>query len=138
MAKQKGRLALLAIETTTNTYTTLAGCKTKTITINNESIDVTTAPSTATTPLWMQSLPGKKSVSISADGVFLDETAEATLNTAALANDSTANFQYTVPNFGTFTGSFHITSLDFGGDTEAEVTFSIQLDSAAAITFATI
>ena len=240
MSKQKGRDAVLYINTTGANYVRLAGCRTKALTINNESIDVTTAPpandiysggeivtankdrivftateltntaynalsngqqcvlsgfnasetnfvdgasyyvvkpvasvsgtgnrylrfannindALASSPtvitashvdttinveivnsFFSSSLDGKQSVSISADAVFLDETAEATMNTAAMAETPTKNFRYEVPDFGTFTGNFHITSLDYSGELESSVEWSLTLDSNDSITWATV
>ena len=139
MAKQLGRAYLLKIGdgAGSEVFSALAGINSKSLTINNSAIDVTTPD--ASTPagvLFAESLNGLKSMSISADGVFVDETAEARLNTVAMAADPIANFQVIVPDFGTYAGSFRVISLDFGGDTEGGVTFSTSLESTGAVTFA--
>lgn len=139
MAKQAGRSFLLKVGDgqASETFTTIAGINSKSMTVNNSAIDVTTPD--ATTPgghLWAQSLGGLKAVSVSGDGIFLDDTAEARLNTVALAADAVANFQVVVPDFGTYSGEFRITSLELGGETEGGVTFSTSLESNGTITFA--
>ena len=122
MAKQLGRTLLVKIGdgAGSEAFTTIAGLNSKSITINNSAIDVTTPD--ATTPsgaLFAQSLNGLKSVSVSGDGIFLDESAqEGRLNTIALQADPVANFQLVVPDFGTYSGEFRVTSLEFGGETE--------------------
>ena len=138
MAKQLGRSLLIKIGdgAGSEAFTTIAGLNSKSITINNSSIDVTTPD--ATTPggaLWASNLNGLKSVSISGDGIFLDETAEARLNTVAMQADPVANFQMVVPDFGTFAGEFRVASLEFGGETEGGVTFSVSLESNGTVTF---
>lgn len=138
MAKQLGRSMLLKIGDGggSEVFTALAGINSKTLTINNSAIDVTTPD--ASSPggaLFAASLSGLKSVSLSADGVFLDETAEARLNTVAMAADSSANFQIVVPDFGTYAGNFRVTSLEFGGETEGGVTFSASMESNGTVTF---
>ena len=138
MAKQLGRQLLLKIGdgAGSEVFTTLAGINSKSLTINNSAIDVTTPD--ASSPggaLWNQSLNGLKSISISGDGIFLDETAEARLNTVAMQADPIANCQIIVPDFGTYAGNFRITSLDFGGDTEGSVTFSTSIESNGTCTF---
>ena len=138
MAKQLGRSMLLKIGdgAGSETFTVLAGVNSKTLTINNSAIDVTTPDaSTPAGALFAASLNGLKSMSLSADGVFLDETAEARLNTVAMASDSSANFQLIVPDFGTYAGAFRVTSLEFGGETEGGVTFSSAMESNGAVTF---
>ena len=78
----------------------MAGLNSKTITINNSAIDVTTPDASSPAgALFASSLNGLKSVSLSADGVFLDETAEARLNTVAMQADSAMNCQIVVPDF---------------------------------------
>ena len=138
MAKQLGRSFLLKIGdgAGSEVFTALAGINSKSITINNSAIDVTTPDSSSPGgALWSQSLNGLKSVSLSGDGVFLDETAEARLNTVAMAADPVANFEIVVPDFGTYAGEFRVTSLDLGGETEGAVTFSASMESNGAVTF---
>jgi TP901-1 family phage major tail protein len=139
MAKQLGRSLLLKIGdgAGSEAFTAFAGMNSKSLTINNTAIDVTTPD--ASTPggaLWAQSLNGLKSVSLSGDGIFLDESAqEGRLNTIAMQADPVANFEIVVPDFGTYAGEFRVTSLDFGGDTEGAVTFSASFESNGAVTF---
>ena len=138
MAKQLGRAMLLKIGDGggSEVFTTLAGINSKTLTINNSAIDVTTPDASSPAgALFASSLNGLKSVSLSADGVFLDETAEARLNTVAMAADNEANFQIVVPDFGTYSGAFRVTSLEFGGETEGGVTFSASFESTGTIAF---
>jgi TP901-1 family phage major tail protein len=138
MAKQLGRSFLLKVGdgAASEVFTALAGINSKSITINNSSIDVTTPD--ASSPggvLFAQSLNGLKSMSVSGDGIFLDETAEARLNTVAMQADPVANFELVVPDFGTFAGEFRVASLEFGGETEGGVTFSVSLESNGTVTF---
>jgi TP901-1 family phage major tail protein len=139
MAKQLGRAFLLKIGDGgggSEVFTTLAGINSKSLTINNSAIDVTTPD--ATTPggaLFAASLNGLKSFSASGDGIFLDETAEARMNTVAMAADASANFEVVVPDFGTYSGNFRVTSFELGGETEGAVTFSFSLESNGEVTF---
>ena len=140
MAKQLGRTLLVKIGdgAGSEAFTTIAGLNSKSITINNSAIDVTTAD--ATTPsgaLFAQSLNGLKSIAVSGDGIFLDESAqEGRLNTIAMQADPVANFQLIVPDFGTYSGEFRVTSLEFGGETEGAATFSLSLESNGTVTYA--
>jgi len=140
MAKQLGRSFLLKVgdAASPEVFTAVAGPNTKSITINNSAIDVTTPDST--TPggaLWSQSLNGLKAVSVSGDGIFLDESAqEGRLNTVATNADPVANFEIVIPDFGTYSGEFRVTSFELGGETEGAVTFSISLESNGEIAFA--
>lgn len=136
MAKQLGRALLVKIDDGTGTKNNLCGLNSKSLTINNSSIDVTTPD--CTTPegaLYTETLAGLKNVSVSGDGFFEDSTAEARMNTVAMAADNSTTFEVIVPDFGTYAGTFRITSVEFGGETEGGVTYSLSLESSGAVTF---
>ena len=138
MAKQLGRALLLKIGDgeAAEAFANLAGINSKALTINNASIDVTTPDATAPEgALWTETLNGVKNVSVSGDGYFSDSVTEARMNTVAMSADNIANFTVTVPDFGTYAGAFRISSLEFGGESEGGVTYSISLESTAAVTF---
>lgn len=137
MAKQLGRALLVKIDDGSGTKNNLCGLNSKSLTINNSSIDVTTPD--CTTPegaLYTETLAGLKNVSVSGDGFFEDSTAEARMNTVAMAADNSTSFEVVVPDFGTYAGTFRITSVEFGGETEGGVTYSLSLESSGAVTFA--
>lgn len=138
MAKQLGRALLVKIGDgeESETFANLCGLNSKSLTINNSSIDVTTPD--CTTPegaLWTATLAGLKNLSVSGDGFFEDSTAEARMNTVAMSADNAVNMQVVVPDFGTYAGAFRISSLEFGGETEGGVTYSISLESNGVVTF---
>lgn len=138
MAKQKGRLMLVNIGdgAGSETFAKLCGLRSKTLTINNSEIDVTTADcDNPGGPLWTEVMDGVKRVSVSGNGYFKDETTEARLNTVAMGASPIANFQIIVPDFGTFAGAFFVQSLEFGGEQEDGVTYSLSLASSGAVTF---
>lgn len=144
MAKQKGRLLLIKIGdgAATEVFNTLCGLTTKTLTVNNNAYDVTTAD--CTTPggqLWREVQTGMRMVEVSGNGYFEDSAAEEDLRALAFgtgASDTAnaiGNFQIVVPDFGTFEGAFHVDSLEFGGEQENGVTYSLSLSSSGAVTF---
>jgi TP901-1 family phage major tail protein len=136
MAKQLGRALLVKIDDGAGTLSNLCGLNSKSFTLNNSSIDVTTPD--CTTPegaLYTETLAGLKNASVSGDGFFEDSTTEARMNTVAMASDNSTNFEIVIPDFGTYAGAFRITSLEFGGETEGGVTYSVALESTGAITF---
>lgn len=136
MAKQLGRALLVKIDDGSGSKSNLCGLNSKSLTINNSSIDVTTPD--CTTPegaLYTETLAGLKNVSVSGDGFFEDSTAEARMNTVAMAADNSTTFEVVVPNFGTYAGTFRITSVEFGGETEGGVTYSLSLESSGTVTF---
>lgn len=138
MAKQLGRALLVKIGDgeAAEAFTNLCGLNSRSLTINNSSIDVTTPD--CTNPegaLWTETLNGLKNISVSGDGYFEDSVAEARMNTVAMSADNACNFQIVVPDFGTYSGGFRISSVDFGGETEGGVTYSLSLESNGAVTF---
>ena len=139
MAKQLGRALLVKIGDGADpeVFTNLCGLNSKSLTINNSSIDVTTPD--CTTPegaLWTATLAGLKNLGLSGDGFFEDSVAEARMNTVAMAADNTVNMEIVVPDFGTYSGAFRISSLEFGGETEGGVTYSISLESNGTVAYA--
>lgn len=139
MAKQKGRLMLIKIGdgvTPTEGFTTLCGLRSKTLTINNAEVDVTSADCDAPGgPLWTEVMEGVKRVTVSGNGYFKDEANEATLTTLAMSDTPIGNFQIIVPDFGTFEGAFLVSSVEYGGEQEDGVTYSLSLASSGEVTF---
>ena len=139
MAKQLGRALLVKIgdAASPEVFSNLCGLNSKSLTINNSSIDVTTPD--CTTPegaLWTATLAGLKNLGLSGDGFFEDSVAEARMNTVAMAADNTVNMEIVVPDFGTYSGAFRISSLEFGGETEGGVTYSVSLESNGTVAYA--
>ena len=134
MAVQKGALLLLKIDIS-GTYTTIGGLRSTSISMNDESVDVTNKDDGGDRVLLAQA--GIRSFSVSGSGVFKDSTAETNLKSAFGAASFT-NFQIIVPDFGSFTGPFMVASLEYAGEYNGEVTYTTSLESAGSITFATV
>lgn len=141
MAAQKGSALLLKIgadnsaSAAADTYTTVGGLRSTSITMNDEAVDVTTKDSSGVRALLANG--GVQSCSISGSGVFTDAASETTLRSAFGASDF-HNFQIIVPDFGTYTGEFMVASLEYAGEYNGEVTYSITLESSGDFTFATV
>ena len=134
MAKQLGRSLLLKIGDGggTEVFSALAGINSKTLTINNSLIDVTTPDASSPSgALWSASLNGLKQVALSGDGVFLDETAEARLNTVAMQADPVANFEIVVPDFGSMQVSYALHRLNLVVKQRAALRFQQVLKATA-------
>ena len=139
MAKQLGRELLVKIRTSTgpDVFATLCGLNSKTFTINNSEIDVTTAD--CTTPggiLWTEVLAGAKRGSFSGTGFFDDTASENFLQTQVFAVGATAALQLIIPSLGMFSATFFLTSLEYSGETEGGVTYSVAGASSGAVVFA--
>ena len=137
MAAQKGSAMLIKTGNgaSPEVFTTIAGLRSSSLTVNNESVDVTNKDSSGKRQLLASA--GVQTISVSGSGVFTDGASESTIKTNALA-DTIDNYQFLVPDFGTFTGAFQVTSLEYAGEFNGEVTYSMSFESAGAITFATV
>ncbi len=135
MAAQKGSELLIKVGdgASPEVFTTIAGLQTKSLAINAEQVDVTTADDTSK---FRQLLAGAgiKSVEVSGNGVFKDDASEETVRAEMFAQTH-KNYQVIVPDFGTFEGAFQITSLEYGGDHRLEATWSMAMASAGDIAF---
>ncbi|MBX8824557.1 phage major tail protein, TP901-1 family [Ochrobactrum sp. SFR4] len=133
MAAQRGKDLLLKIAAAGDTFQTCAGLRSKRIAFNAETVDVTDADATGR---WRQLLAGSgvQRASVSGAGIFKDAASDALIRTAFF-NGDILNWQIIVPDFGTVSGLFQITALEYGGVHDGEVTFEIALESAGLISF---
>jgi TP901-1 family phage major tail protein len=132
MGAQKGKDLLVKMYDGAS-YVTVAGLRSRKIAFNAELVDVTHAESV---DRWRELLAGAgvKRASISGRGLFKDAASDALVRQAFF--DGTINAcQVVVPDFGTIEGPFQISSLEFSGEHNGEVTFDIGLESAGALTF---
>jgi TP901-1 family phage major tail protein len=137
MAAQKGKAFLLkAGSGDPVSYATVAGLRLTRLTLNAETIDVTSAESANE---WRELLAGAgvKSAAVSGQGVFKDAGSDAALRAAFFAQEARL-YQIVVPDFGALTGPFLIQQLEYGGEYKGEVTFGVTLASAGEIAFAAI
>jgi len=149
MAAQQGRALLMKIGdgASPETFATIGGLRSTSISMNDEAVDITNKDDAGHRKLLAGG--GVNSVSISGSGVFTDDTQEVLVRTSYYAQQNTSdgssaqtaafkNFQFLVPNLGTFTGSFMIASLEYAGEYNGEVTYSMSFESAGYITFAAV
>lgn len=134
MAAQKGSSLLIKIGDggSPEAFTTVGGLRSTSISLNDEAVDVTTIDSSNQRELLANG--GIQTISISGSGVFTDAASESTLRTAFGAS-SFKNYQVIVPDFGTYEGAFMIASLEYAGEYNGEVTYSVTLESSGAISF---
>ena len=137
MAAQQGKALLMKIGNgaSPEVFTTIGGMRSNTLTMNDEMVDVTNKDSNGARAILAQG--GVNSITIAGSGVFTDSASETTLKTSFNVS-ALINYQFLVPNFGTFTGAFMLTSLEYAGEYNGEVTYSFTFESSGAITFATV
>ena len=133
MAAQKGKDLLLKLDDGTGTFITVAGLRTRRLSLNADTVDATSADSLGR---WRELLAGAGVLraSIAGAGIFKDASSDILIRQNFFSG-IIGNWQIVVPTFGTIAGLFQITALDYRGDHAGEVTFDIALESAGALTF---
>lgn len=136
MAAQKGKDLLLKLDDGSGSFVTVAGLRARQIAFNAETIDITDSESSGR---WRELLSGAglRRSSISGSGIFKDAASDELVRTQFFAGE-TADWQIVIPDFGTLSGPFQITSLEYSGQHNSEITFEISLESAGAISFANL
>jgi TP901-1 family phage major tail protein len=132
MGAQKGKDLLIKINTGAG-FVTVAGLRSRKIAFNAELVDITHAESV---DRWRELLAGAgvRRASISGRGLFKDAASDALVR-QAFFDGTVSDAQVVVPDFGTIEGLFQISSLEFSGEHNGEVTFDLALESAGALTF---
>ena len=133
MAAQKGKDLLIKIADGAG-YTTVAGLRSRRLSFNAETVDITHAESA---DQWRELLDGAgiKRASLGGRGLFKDAATDALMR-QTFFNGAVVNYQVVIPDFGTVQGPFQITSLEFAGEHNGEVTYELALESAGALSFA--
>lgn len=114
--------------------TTLAGVRTRGLSITNDYVDVTTDDDTG----WRTLLatPGLRSIEVTIGGIATDE---AVLADIMAANVAAATLQADLPSSlaspGNLSGSYLISSFEMSGEHDGAVEFSVTFMSTGAVTY---
>lgn len=137
MAAQKGKDLLLKIDSDgTGTFVTVAGLRSRTLTFNAESVDITHTESAGR---WRELLEGAgaKHARVTGAGIFKDAASDALMRTYVF-NGTIRAWQIVIPDFGIVQGPFQINTFELTGRHDGEVGFDLTLDSAGELTFTAI
>lgn len=136
MAAQRGRDILLKIEGAGGVFTTVAGLRARTISLNARTIDATDGDSAGR---WRELLAGAgvKSAAVSGQGVFRDSGSDALIREAFFAQEA-RRWRLIVPDFGQLEGPFLVAALEYAGEHEGEASFALTLASAGEVGFEAI
>lgn len=136
MTAQRGKDLLLKLGDggSPETFTTIAGLRAKTLSLNAASVDVTHSESAGG---WRELLAGAgvRQASVSGAGVFLSDAAGAAVRDLFFAGEA-RNWRIVIPGFGDIEGPFLIANLDYSGAHDGEAQMALALDSAGALSFA--
>jgi TP901-1 family phage major tail protein len=134
MTAQKGKDLLLKLDSDgTGTFVTVAGLRTKTFTVNAETVDITTSESAGR---WRELLDsaGTQHARLTGKGIFKNATSDGIIRTLAFTSAIRA-WQIIVPGLGTIAGPFQIATLEFSAQHHGEVAFDITMESAGELIF---
>ena len=132
MAVERGSAFLLKVGdgAATPAFATVAGLRTTQLSINGETVVVTTKDSGG----WRQLLSGAgvRSVSVSGAGVFTGSAAETRIKTNALAG-MIDDYRLSFESGESLTGKFLVTRLDYAGDFNGERSYTLSLESSGPV-----
>lgn len=134
MSAQKGRELLIKVDTNgSGSFSTVGGLRSRSISFNAETVDVTDGDSANQ---WRELLEngGVKSATITGSGIFKDSSSEGTVRSYFFSQQH-EEFQFIIPDFGTVEGLFQVSAIDYAGEYNGEVTYSMTFESAAELAF---
>jgi TP901-1 family phage major tail protein len=135
MAAQKGKDLLLKLDSDgAGTFVTVAGMRSRSISFNAETVDITHAESAGR---WRELLAGAgaRHAKVTGAGIFKDAASDALVR-QYFFDGTIRDWQLIVPDFGTVEGPFQISAFELTGRHDAEVAFELSLESAGELTFA--
>lgn len=135
MAAQKGKDLLLKLDFDQNAeFETVAGMRSRRIAFNAEPVDITNADSAGR---WRELLEGAgvRRAGIAGSGIFKDAASDASVR-ELFFDGAIRTWQVVVPDFGTISGPFQVTGLEYAGEHDGEVAYEIALESAGQLSFA--
>lgn len=132
MVAQKGKDLLLKVDGGGG-FVTVAGLRAKRLAFNAETVDVTDADSVGR---WRELLGGAgvQRASLTGAGIFKDQASDSLVRATFFAGAILA-WQVVIPDFGTVSGPFQITALEYSGEHDGEIRFELALESAGSLSF---
>ena len=133
MTAQAGKDMLLKIEGAPGVFTTVAGLRARTISLNARTVDATDGDSAGR---WRELLAGAgvRSAQVSGSGVFRDAGTDERARQIFFDGEM-PKFQVVIPSFGIVEGPFLITALEYAGSHNGEATYELTLASAGQLLF---
>jgi len=134
MSAQKGKDLLLKVDSDgAGSFITVAGLRARTLAFNAATVDITNTESAGE---WRELLAGAgiKTARISGNGVFKDAQSDETVR-GYFFDGVQRDWQVIVPDFGTVEGPFQVSTLEYAGQHDGEMTFDLALESAGQLSF---
>ncbi|MBC7280036.1 phage tail tube protein [Hoeflea sp.] len=130
-----GRSLVIARYTAPDTYAAICVTEARSLTINNEVVDITKPD--CTTPggkLAYAAQYGIQKFSFSGAGAYVNATAQKAVIADAVAQTVT-EYQITVPDVGVFVGDGLLTTTNLAGDKTNEMQADFAIELTGTITF---
>ena len=110
MAAQKGKDLLVKMDDGTGVFVTIAGLRTRRLSLNADTVDATDAESVGR---WRELLGGVgvRRASLAGNGIFKDQASDALVR-QVFFDGAIRNWQIVIPDFGVIAGPFQISSND--------------------------
>ena len=134
MGAQRGKDLLLKLDSDgAGTFVSVAGLRARRIAFNAEAVDVTDSDSAGR---WRELLEGAgmRRAGLSGGGIFRDGASDAAVREIFFAG-AIRDWQVVIPDFGTLSGPFQLTALEYAGEHAGEVSYEMALESAGALNF---
>lgn len=115
------------------TFVTVAGLRSKRVSLNAQTVDVTDGASSGR---WRELLEGAgiRHAALSGTGIFKDAASDELIR-ACFFDANIRDWEVTLPEFGAITGPFQITTLEFSAEHDGAVLFDMTLESAGELSF---
>jgi TP901-1 family phage major tail protein len=132
MTAQKGKDLLLKIYNG-SAYETVAGLRSRRLAFNAALVDITDAESAGR---WRELLEGAgvRRAAVSGSGIFKDQASDTTVRSSFFGG-TILDWQVVIPDFGSVSGPFQISALEYSGNYNGEVMFDLSLESAGQLSF---
>lgn len=133
MVAKRGSDLLLKLNADGTGMQTVAGLRSKQISLNAGTVDITDSESAGR---WRELLAGAgvRRASLSGSGIFKDNQSDEQTR-AVFFGGHIVPWQIMVPGFGSLEGLFQITALEYSAQHDGEISFEIALESAGEISF---
>jgi len=132
MGAEKGSAFLLKVGNGAQppVFATVAGMRTTQMSVNGESVNVTSKDSGG----WRELLSGAgvRSISVGASGIFTGSAAELRVKSNALAG-LTDDYELSFESGERLRGRFLVSRLDYSGDYNGERNYALNLESAGPV-----
>lgn len=135
MGAQKGSALLIkrGDDASPQSFSTVAGLRSKSISLNEETVDVTNSDSSGKFRELLAAA-GVKSATVTGTGVFKNGAGDESIR-GDYFNSAIIDYQIVIPGFGTIEGPFQIASLQYAGEHNGEMTWEITLESAGILSW---